>query len=97
MIEKIQWWGMITNRLKYSHNFYLKAKNQNMSTYGGYVYTVTLSYNTQRYFFFCLILRGDTAVLMLLITKRTYIEQLWRLTYMLFYLQNVLHCHSIQR
>ena len=25
-----------------------------------------------------------------------YIEQLWRLTYMLFYLQNVLNSHSLQ-
>ena len=35
---------MITNGLK-SNDLYLEAKNQNMSRYGGYTYSVTLSYN----------------------------------------------------
>ena len=82
MIEN-WWWEMITNRLKSLHNLYLKTKNQNISTYEDHLYTVTLPYNILPYFVFCLILRGDNAVLMLLITKKTYIEQLWRLTYML--------------
>ena len=46
MIEKFWWWGMITNGLKSPNDLYLEAKNQNMSRYGGYTYSVTLSYNT---------------------------------------------------
>ena len=42
MMEKIWWWGMITNGLKSPNDLYLDAKSQNMSIYGGYV---TLSYN----------------------------------------------------
>ena len=34
---------MITNGLKSPNNLNFEAKNQNMSTYGGYMYTVTLS------------------------------------------------------
>ena len=44
---------------------------------------------------FSLILRDDNAVLISLITKKMYTEQLWRPAYMLFYLQNVLNSHSI--
>ena len=97
MIEKIWWWGTITNGLKSPNDLYLEAKNQNMSRYGGYIYNVTLSYNIYRYFICWLILRGDNTILISLITKKTYIEQLWRLTYMIFYLQNVLNSHGIQR
>ena len=43
-IEKIWWWGMITNTVNSPNNLYLEAKNQNMSRYGGYIY-VTLSCN----------------------------------------------------
>ena len=70
MIETIRWWGMIANGLKSPNDLYLEAKNENMSRYGGYIYTVTLSYNIQRYFFFWLILREDNAVLISLITKK---------------------------
>ena len=65
-----------------------------MSRYEGYIY-VTLSYNVC-YFAFQLIFRDDNAVLTSLITKKTYIGQLWRLTHMLCYLQNVLNSHNIQ-
>ena len=41
-------------------------------------------------------LRDDNAVHILLITKKSYIEELWRLTNMLFYLQIVLNPHIIQ-
>ena len=41
-------------------------------------------------------IKNDNAVLMSLITIKTYFEQLWKLTYMLFYLQNVLNSHRIQ-
>ena len=43
-IEKIWWWGMITNIVNSPNNLYLEAKNQNISRYGGYIY-VTLSCN----------------------------------------------------
>ena len=33
------------NGLKSPADLYLKAKNQNMSRYGGYIYSVTLPYN----------------------------------------------------
>ena len=36
---------MITNGLKSPNDLYLEAKNQNMSRYGGYTYSATLSYN----------------------------------------------------
>ena len=36
---------MITNGLKSPNNFYLNAKNQNMSRFGDYTYSVTLPYN----------------------------------------------------
>ena len=74
MIEKSRWWGMITNGLKSPDNIYLEAKNQNMSTYGGYIYIVTFLYNIKHSFVFWLILRGDNAVLIL---------SLWRLTYVI--------------
>ena len=45
MIEKMWWWGMITNELKSPNNLYLETKNQNMSRYEGYTYRVNLSYN----------------------------------------------------
>ena len=67
---------MITNGLKSPNDLYLEAKNQNRSRYGGYIYHVTLSYNIERYFDFWLILRDDNAVLISLITKKTYIQQL---------------------
>ena len=40
MIEKIFWWGMITNGLKSINDLYLEDKNQNMSRYGGYIITL---------------------------------------------------------
>ena len=43
-----------------------------------------------------MISKDDNAVLISLITKKMYIEQLWRLTYILCYLQNVFNSHSIQ-
>ena len=36
---------MITSGLKSPSDLYLETKNQNMGTYGGYIYNVTLSYN----------------------------------------------------
>ena len=71
---------MITKVLKSPSNLYLEAKNQNISRGGGYLYNVTLSYNIKCYFDFWLIIRDDNAVLISLITKKMYIEQLWRLT-----------------
>ena len=35
---------MITCGLKSPNGSYLEAKNQNMSIYGGYIYSVTLAY-----------------------------------------------------
>ena len=67
MMEKIWSWGMITNGLKSPNDLYLDAKSQNMSIYGGYV---TLSYSISNYFVFWLILRGDNAVLISLITNK---------------------------
>ena len=61
------------------NNLYREAKNQNLSRYGGYIYNFTWSSNIQHYFVFWLILRDDDAVLISLITEKTYIEQLWRL------------------
>ena len=58
---------MITNGLKSPNDLYLDAKSQNMSIYGGYV---TLSYSISNYFVFWLILRGDNAVLISLITNK---------------------------
>ena len=74
MIEKSRLWGMITNGLKSPDNIYLEAKNQNMSTYGGFICIIAFSYNIKHYFVFWLILRGDNAVLIL---------SLWRLTYVI--------------
>ena len=45
MVEKIWWWGMITNGLKSPKDLFLEARNQNMGRYEGYVYSVTLPYN----------------------------------------------------
>ena len=61
---------MIANGLKSPNDLYLEAKNQNMNRYGGNIYNVTLPYNIQRYFVFWLILRGDNAVLISLVTKK---------------------------
>ena len=36
---------MITNGLKSPSDLYLEAKNQNMSKYGGYIYSVTFSFD----------------------------------------------------
>ena len=36
---------MITNGLKSPNDLYLEAKNQNMSKYGGYIYSVTFSFD----------------------------------------------------
>ena len=55
---------MVTNGLKSLKDLYLQAKN-----HGGYIHDVTLPYNIERYFVFCLILRGENAVLISLITK----------------------------
>ena len=41
MIEKIWWWGMITNRLKSPTNLHLEVKNQKMARCGGYIYNIT--------------------------------------------------------
>ena len=60
------------------NNLYREAKNQNLSRYGGYIYNFTWPSNIH-YFVFWLILRDDDAVLISLITEKTYIEQLWRL------------------
>ena len=70
MIEKIWWWGINTNGLKSPNDLYLQAKNKNMSSYGGYIYSVTLPYSIERYFAFWLVLRDDNAVLVSLITKK---------------------------
>ena len=96
MIEKIWWWGMITNGWTSPNNLYFEAKNQNISRYEGDIYNITFPYITKRYFVFWLILRDDNAVLVSLSTKKMYIEQLRMLTYLLFYLQNILNSHSIQ-
>ena len=40
MREEIWCWEMITNGLKSPNDWYLEAKNQNMSRYGGYMYNV---------------------------------------------------------
>ena len=64
------------------NNLYREAKNQNLSRYGGYIYNFTWSSNIH-YFVFWLILRDDDAVLISLITEKTYIEQLWRLVILL--------------
>ena len=36
---------MITNGSKSPNDLYLEAKNQNMSKYGGYIYSVTFSFD----------------------------------------------------
>ena len=55
---------MVTNGLKSLKDLYLQTKN-----HGGYIYNLTLPYNIERYFVFCLILRDDNAVLISLIPK----------------------------
>ena len=45
MIQKIWWWGVIAYGLNSPNDLYLEAKNQNMGRYGGYIYSVTLSYD----------------------------------------------------
>ena len=60
------------------NNLYREAKNQNLNRYGGCIYNFTWSSNIH-YFVFWLILRDDDAVLISLITEKTYIEQLWTL------------------
>ena len=70
---------MINNGLKFPNNLYLEAKNENMSRYEGYIYKITLSYN----------IRDDNAVLISLITKKTYIEQLWRLFALYFLISQI--------
>ena len=52
MIEKILWWGMMTNGLKSPNDLYMEAKKHNMSIYGGYIYKVTSPYNIT---LFCLL------------------------------------------
>ena len=52
MIEKILWWGMMTNGLKSPNDLYMEAKKHNMSVYGGYIYKVTSPYNIA---LFCLL------------------------------------------
>ena len=59
-------------------------------------YVTLLCHVTYNVIFYWLILRDDNAVLISFITKKTYTEQFWKLTYMSFYLQNVLNCHNIQ-
>ena len=95
MIEKIWWWEMITNGLKSPNNLYLEAKNQKWADMEATYITLLCHIKCNIILVCWLILRDDNAVLISLITKKMYIEQLWRLTYMLFYLQNVLNFHSI--
>ena len=73
---------MEANGLKSPNDLHLEAKNENRSRYGSYIYNITLSYNIKRYFVFWL-LRDDNAVFISLIIKKTYIELLWRLTYVI--------------
>ena len=43
VIEKIRWWGMTTYGLNSPNDLYLEAKNQNMSRWGGCIYSITFS------------------------------------------------------